>query len=154
MDSNINYVNRFEISRIFALSANPHVKIFANNLPCFYAMFPLIADTTDTKHEHRFIPNSLVTSNQHLTHLLNDKVTGTEETEFTEGGTKMCCLHWFWFMKDFCQEFFVLTFQTKGGSTSWSCNMKLKRTNTVPTPKKLFYCLNYKTYPNWRIRIT
>lgn len=143
-----------EIPRIFTFSASRRVIILANNLPCFYAMFPLIADTTYTERKHKFIPNSLMTSNKHLTYPLLDKVPGMEETEFTEGGTKRCCLHWFWFMKDFCQEFFVLIFQTKGGSTSWSCNVKLMGENMVPTPKKLSYCLNYKIYPNWRTRIT
>lgn len=81
-----------EIPRIFTFSASRRVIILANNLPCFYAMFPLIADTTYTEGKHKFIPNSLMTSNKHLTYPLLDKVPGMEETEFTEGGTKMCCL--------------------------------------------------------------
>lgn len=71
---------------------------------------------------------------------------GIEENVFTWEDTNMRCLHSFWFMKEFCQYFsFVLIFQTQGGSSSWSCKMKLVGRNIVPTPKKLFHCSNYKT---------
>lgn len=147
--------NKFQTSRIFTFSTNPCLIIFANNLPCFYAIFPLMAYKIDTRSKEKFFPNSLMISkNKHFTNPLCEEVTGIEKTEFTKGGIKMCCLHWFWFMKEFCQQFLVLIFQTKGESTSQSCNMKLMGKNTVPSPKKLFYCLNYKTYPNWCVRIT
>lgn len=72
--------NKFEISRIFTFPASPRVIIFANNLPCFDAMFPLIADTTNTERKHRCIPNLLMTRNKHFTCPLRDKATGAEET--------------------------------------------------------------------------
>lgn len=149
--------NKFQISRIFTFSDNYFLTkiIFANNLPCFYTMFPFAALITDRQHKRTFTPNSLTTSNKHVTCPPCENVTGCEETENTKGGTKTCCLHWFWFMKDFCQESFVLIFQTKGGSTLQSCNMKLMEKSIAPTPPNtLSYCLNYQTYPNWRIRIT
>lgn len=97
------WLNKFQVSRIFVFSTNPCLIIFANDLLCFSAVFPLLTYITDIKSKHKFTPNLLMLSNKHLTYPLCDEVTGTEENELTKGGTEMCCLHWFWFMKEFCQ---------------------------------------------------
>lgn len=97
------WLNAFQVSRIFVFSTNPCLIIFTKDLPCFSAVFPLLTYITDIKSKHKFTPNSLMLSNKHLTYPLCDEVTGTEENELAKGGTEICRLHGFWFMKEFCQ---------------------------------------------------